>query len=67
MVRVITNEEFARETGRTLEEVEAMIAEAEADAITADTMDPSTLRKFNWTEETPEKFRDFLRKAGVQV
>ena len=44
MGHVVTNEEWAAETGRPLEEIEAMIAEAEADAITAETMDPSTFR-----------------------
>lgn len=67
MACVITNEEWARATGRPLEEIEAMIAEAEADAITKESMDPATLRKINWTPQTDEKFREFMRKAQQQT
>lgn len=40
-----------------------MIAEAENGAITSDMLDPSTFRKINWTDQTEQKFRDFLNKA----
>ena len=65
MVRVMTAEEYAEFSGCDLAKLKKSIAEADAGAITADSMDPATLSKYNWTSETEERFRGFLRNAGV--
>ena len=66
MTEVISTEELAKRIGKPLDEVEAMIAEAEADAITKESMDPSTFVFHNWSPAADERCREILRqvKAG---
>lgn len=64
MVQVITNEEWAAETGRPLAAIEAMITEAEADAITRDTLDPATLNPPELPPEAEARARAFLEAAN---
>ena len=64
---MMTIEELAAETGRPVEEIEAMIAEAEADAITKESMDPSTFCFHNWGPEAEERAREILKAAGHQA
>lgn len=47
MVEIISVKEYARLTGRSLEDVETIIDEAENGTITRNMLDPGTLRKFN--------------------
>ena len=59
---VMTTEEWARETGRTVEEVEAMIAEAESGAITAEMLDPSTFRWLGDPVKAKARCEELLRQ-----
>ena len=63
MARVMTAEEYAAFSGCDLERLKAQIAEAEAGAITAESMDPSTLRFHNWSSAAEERCRELMRKA----
>ena len=66
MVKVITMQEWADATGRSLADVEAMVEEAENGLITRDTMDPSTLVTHNITPETEERMRQMLAQAQTK-
>ena len=65
MAQVMTPEEYAEFSGCDLARLRANIAEAEAGAITVESMDPSTLRKHNWTDATDARIRDLMCKSGV--
>ena len=66
MTTVMTAEEYANFTGRPTEEIEAMIAEAESDSITKESMDLTTLVFHNWSPETEARCREILGLARKQ-
>lgn len=63
MTTVMTAREYAEYSGADLESLEAAIREAQADEITRESMDASTLQTWNFTAETEEKMRHFAEIA----
>ena len=67
MVKVETTREWAEATGKSVEEIEAMIAEAESGSITREDLDPSTMNPPQLSPEAQIRAREFLRHAGYDV